>query len=195
MIDPPASPPRILTLDLSLTSTGWCALWQPAVITNAGLFGMERLAYLRARVAELLSPHLDLVVLEGYSYGSKGASVVNIGELGGVIRLLLHQREVRFVEVPPSSLKKYATGKGNAAKDEVLVEAVRRLGYEGSSHDEADAMWLWVLAMDAAGHAVATVPAAHREAISKPLKKQPSVEEQVRAALYDRDFDTFRGKV
>jgi len=56
-------------------------------------------------------------------------------------------------------------------------------------------MWLWVLAMDAAGHAVATVPAAHREAISKPLKKQPSVEEQVRAALYDRDFDTFRGKV
>lgn len=194
MNDLPLTKPDIISLDVSLTSTGWCAEGVPGRIVPKDVVGAARLDLVRERIAGLLGPYVDLVVLEGYAYGARGRAAVSMGELGGVVRLLLHRRRVRWVEVSPSTLKRYATGSGSAGKDAVLVEAVRRLDYEGSSHDEADALWLWALGMDAAGYPVVEVPKAHREAIEKPTKRQPAMEEMVRAALYDRDFDIFRSQ-
>jgi crossover junction endodeoxyribonuclease RuvC len=140
----------VITFDLSLTATGWAGpdgsgvLLPPAGVGK----GVERLRWIRDAVLELAAG-ADLVVLEGYSFASKGRAVVSIGELGGVVRLALHEAGLPVVEVSPSSRAKYATGKGNASKDQVLVEAVRRLDYAGHSHDEADALWLRCMALDA----------------------------------------------
>ncbi len=108
--------------------------------------------------------HPDLVVLEGYSYAS-GNKAHDVGELGGVVRLALHEAGIRYEVVSPSSLKIYGCGAGNASKDDMLLAAVRRFGYEGKSKDEADALVLYALALHALGHPLAEVPKTHLRAL------------------------------
>ncbi len=76
-----------------------------------------------------------------------GQAVARLGMLHGVVRLALDDLAddlgvAALVLVQPATLKKYATGKGNAKKADVLAEAIRRLDYQGSDDNEADAMWL-----------------------------------------------------
>lgn len=124
---------------------------------------MERLLYLEAAVLDAAAG-AGLVVLEGYSFGSRGRAVFDIGELGGVVRLALYRRGIPYVDVPPAALKKYATGRGNAPKEEVLAAAIRRLGYTGHDHNESDAMWLYAMAQDRyLGYS--RVPSTHRAAL------------------------------
>lgn len=155
---------KILALDLSLTRTGVARCDGVRVLVPPkDLRGMERLLYLEEAILERAAD-AELVVLEGYSFGSRGRAVVDIGELGGVIRLALYRRGIRFVDVPPATLKRYATGKGNASKEEVLAAAIRRLGYAGHDHNESDAMWLYAMAQDRY-LGVSRVPSAHRAAL------------------------------
>lgn len=112
----------------------------------------------------LYGAHPDLVVLEGYSYAS-GNKAHDVGELGGVVRLALFEAGIRYEVVAPKTLKTFACDNGNASKDDVLLAAVRRLGYEGKSKDEADALWLYALAMHALGFPLADVPKTHLRAL------------------------------
>lgn len=160
---------KVLALDLSLTSTGVAfpgggvTTWCPP----KGVVGMDRLDWVRVLLAHAMGNDLpDLVVLEGYSFGTarQASHAHALGELGGVIRHTLWRNEQPYVDVPPASLKKFATGKGSAKKELMLVEAVKRLGYDGSSNDEADALWLRAMALDAYGEPVVQMPQANREA-------------------------------
>lgn len=156
---------NILALDLSLTRTGVARCdGLTVIVPPQDARGMERLLYLEEAILERAAD-AQLVVLEGYAFGSRGRAVVDIGELGGVIRLALYRRGIRYVDVPPAALKKYATGRGNASKEEVLVAAVRRLGYTGADHNEADALWLYAMALDFYGLRESRVPKAHRAAL------------------------------
>lgn len=136
---------HILGLDLSLTATGVAWEGGTRVLSFPKLRGMERVHAINLAVSELDQP--DIVVLEGYSFGSKGRAVYDIAELGGVIRYGFHEVALPYVEVPPSVLKKFATGKGNVGKDEVLAAAIRKFGFEGSNNNEADAWILYKMGM------------------------------------------------
>lgn len=172
--------PRVVGLDLSLTATGiaypfdggtFCAV----IFTK--LRGCERLAYIRDEVMRPCAPVevtdpgwrmvAPLVVIEGYSFSSRNSHSHALGELGGVVRLALHEAGIAYVDVPPSSLKKYATGKGNANKGEMLAAAIRRLDYQGASDNEADALWLQAMGLDALGCPVVEMPAVNRQALTK----------------------------
>jgi Holliday junction resolvasome RuvABC endonuclease subunit len=56
------------------------------------------------------------VFLEGYSFGSTGSRVFDIGECGGVLKQDLWLYKYDFAVVPPTVIKKFATGKGNSNK-------------------------------------------------------------------------------
>lgn len=159
---------KILALDMSLTSTGVAYIDGTRRVETWKVpgKGMTRLARLRDLVLSSADA-ADLVVLEGYSYASRGRAVVSIGELGGVIRLALHTFGHPYVELAPSVVKKLATGKGNAGKELVLVEAVKRLGYGGSSTDEADALWLLEAARQHYGISDVELPKTHLAALEK----------------------------
>lgn len=141
---------------------------------------MERLAWIRDRIGQLLGDSKALVILEGYSYGSKGAAVVNIGELGGVVRLMLYERGVPTVEIPPACLKKYACGRGNASKEDVLQAGVMRSGRTFADNNACDAWWLHQMGLAyyvPASPLLAKVPAGNREALLKvPWVKLPGKE-------------------
>lgn len=79
-----------------------------------------------------------IVAIEGYAMGSKTRPQM-AGELGGHLRLLLWQAGIPYIIVPPTSLKKYVLGKGNAAKELMLKEVFRKWGYDTESNDRADA--------------------------------------------------------
>jgi Holliday junction resolvasome RuvABC endonuclease subunit len=70
-----------------------------------------------------------------------------IGELGGVLRLAFFQAEIPTIVIPPTKVKMFATGSGKGKKEGPLAEAIRRLEYGGSKHDEADALWLLQMAL------------------------------------------------
>ena len=157
----------VVGLDLSLTATGGADdLGQPFTLAPR-LRGCERLSWIRDNVLTYLTPAPDLVVIEGYSFSSRNSHAHALGELGGVIRLALHEAGIAYVDVPPSSLKKYATGKGNANKGEMLAAAIRRLDYQSASDNEADALWLRAMGLDALGCPVVDLPAVNRQALTK----------------------------
>jgi crossover junction endodeoxyribonuclease RuvC len=128
---------------------------------------VERLIWLRDYLHVVtVGERVDLVIIEGYSFGSRASHAHSLGELGGVVRVMLHERGIPFAVVSPSALKLYACGKGNATKDAVLASAVHRFGRE-MGNDEADALWLWALAKDAYGEPLLAMPAHNREALEK----------------------------
>lgn len=133
-------------LDLALTKIGWAITRESdspwvGVLRPRGR-GIPRLEDgFRAAVAAMRG--CDLVVIEGYSYHSEYGGE-KLGEMGGVVRLGLWQMKPRpqIMEIAPKSLKKFATGNGNARKEQMVAAAKKRLGYGRNSDDEADALWL-----------------------------------------------------
>ena len=168
---------KIAALDLSLTSTGFAVAssidpvawrWKPdhlGTIEPNGMRGMERLDWIRQRVIDLIDG-ADLVVIENYAY-SRANQAHQIGELGGVVRMTFHDLGFPWVALNPSVVKKIATGKGNAPKNEVLVAAVQRLEYDGASSDEADALWLLEAALIGYGIVKSDLPKTHLAALEK----------------------------
>lgn len=112
--------------------------------------GVERLADIR----QWLVDHLDYiyeqehevldVAMEGTVLASHAALV--LGELSATVRLTIYdywKNEVndpkRFpLKVPPMTLKKFASGKGNAKKQEMLLQVYKRWGMEFNNDNAAD---------------------------------------------------------
>ena len=69
----------------------------------------------------------------------------SIGELGGVVRVALHERQIPFVEIPPTCRAKFATGKGNAGKVQVMEEITRKTGIVWEGNDADDRCDAWIL--------------------------------------------------
>lgn len=164
---------QVLALDLSLTATGVAypdattTTWSPK-----NLNGPARLKWFRQKLDDILEGFtygpLDLVVIEEYAFAAKGAHAHEVGELGGVVRLTLHDRGQAWTAVNPKSLKRYATGNGNANKDLVRDAARDRLGplAPGISSDECDALWLRAMALDHYGEPVVQMPASNRQSLA-----------------------------
>lgn len=144
---------RIAGIDPSVRSTGLArvdgktiTVVGPPVPKRASVGERaDRLVRIAEGVLEALRANSgpELVVFEGYGLASKGGySAAYNAELGGLLRAELRSLfRCELVEVPPSSLKLWATGTGNATKDEML-EAARARGAMPRGHDEADAYLL-----------------------------------------------------
>jgi crossover junction endodeoxyribonuclease RuvC len=165
----------VVGLDLSLTATGIATPDGVCTRTSKGKAGAsladrrQRLLNLRLRIDMVLSPYEPaLVVVEGPAFGSRdGHAHDRSGLWWGVVDWLTYNK-VPVAEVPPALVKKYATGKGNAGKDEVLAAVVRRYpDVEVTNNNEADALVLRAMGCDWLGEPLATVPQTHRAALDK----------------------------
>lgn len=84
--------------------------------------------------------HAGLAYIEGYGFASQMAHA--LGELGGALKLALYEYGWTIVNVPPSTLKKFVTGKGNAEKDTMMLECFKRWGYSATDNNDCDAYCL-----------------------------------------------------
>ena len=157
--------PIFIGLDLSLTSTGVATIHGDIVtvrrVTSKATSGTsaDTAARLDRIVAEILG-HVPLsdsthVAIEGPSYGSVGTGQHVRGGLWWLVRTELARAGIDTIIVAPSTLKKYATGKGNAGKDAVLAAVIRRYPLvEVTGNDEADALVLAAIAARVGGYPI-----------------------------------------
>ncbi len=116
---------------------------------------VARFDALAAPVLELARVHQpELVLLEGYSFGSKGRGTIDRAEFGGILRRGLVRAlspSACIVEVSPKSLKMFGADNGNADKAEMMRVLESVYGRKFRNDDQADAFALVMLGMAALG--------------------------------------------
>jgi len=160
--------PTIIAFDLSLRATGVAHHDGGTHRITTKHTGTARLAELRNAILGCATvPWADLVVLEGLALRANGGGHAELAGLHSLITVGLWEREQLFVEIPPATLKKAATGRGNAQKPDLRVELLKRAGFDIADDNEVDAWWLRYAALHHYGHAPFDVPQSHRDAIEK----------------------------
>lgn len=145
----------VFGVDFSLTSTGLAMWdgerWDRATIkttprdSSHGAF-LDRVDDISARILTWTDLHDgDVVCMEGPALHAKSSQLDRM--FGGwwmVYRAITEHHGEPFV-IPPSTLKQIATGKANAGKDAMVIQAVRRVPAAlVENNDEVDAVWLAV---------------------------------------------------
>lgn len=173
--------PCVIGIDPSLTRTGIAILDGDGItvthITSKGRAGATptesaaRLDRLCAELGRLLDGlgTIALVAIElpAMSQHNAGTSLVN-GLWWSFVRTI-HDRGLPMAAITPTSLKTYATGKGNAGKDEVLLAVARRFpSVSIETNDQADAVVLAAMGWHhAIGQSWVELPATHTRALAK----------------------------
>lgn len=154
-------PRCILALDLG-TNTGWALRSHEGLITSGtasfrpGRYDGGGMRYLRFTnwLTELdrLSGPIAAIWFEevrrhagtdaAHVYGGLMASLTSWGELRGI----------PYEGVPVGTIKRHATGKGNAPK-QAIIDAARAKGFSPEDDNEADAIAILLWAVDARGGA------------------------------------------
>lgn len=99
----------------------------------------KRFRDLANRIRKHLNPSTDRVLIEGFSYGSKGQGVSVMYGVGWLIRDMLNEHGFKWLEIPPTTLKKFISGKGNAAKPALVKPSKDKWEFESESNDIIDA--------------------------------------------------------
>lgn len=105
--------------------------------------GFQRLQLIAddiTRTLEVWQP--EFVAVEGYAYVRNIHAFVTLVEIGTMIRHVLYRLHLPWIDVPPTVLKKWTTGKGNATKDQMAAAVKARWNYQSHSHDIVDAFAL-----------------------------------------------------
>ena len=82
---------------------------------------------------------LHSVCIEGPSYQSNGAYILQMGALHFMLRIMLKKAEIQYTIVAPGTLKKFVTGDGRAKKDLMLLKVYKKWGVEFADDNLADA--------------------------------------------------------
>jgi crossover junction endodeoxyribonuclease RuvC len=124
----------------------------------------DRFVDLTESILEELHPN-DIIAIEGFSYGSSGRGVSTQYGIGWLIRAELFKRGYDYIEVSPSAVKKFATGKGNEKKENMVLPIFKHWQFEHPSDNVRDA---YVLARIAMGtHSVTKLTKYQTEVLDK----------------------------
>lgn len=135
-------------VDISLTGTGVCRLSSQGKLVNAECIKtkahksftewFDRINMITSKVVQYIDAG-SVVFVEGYAFGANG-QVFNIAELSGYMKFQLYCGDcTAVIQVPPTSLKKYITGTGNAKKELILKEVYKRYSMDFNDDNVADA--------------------------------------------------------
>ena len=142
------SPMRILALDLGST-TGWAISGSPPLTGrwevragNGESPGM-RLIRFRADLNRILEayPDLKLLVVEKV-HVRYATAALSLGELVGRVKEWAAEKGIELTWVPASTVKKFATGRGQADKAAMMAAATAKGWFYHGDDNEADARWL-----------------------------------------------------
>lgn len=163
--------PHVVGIDPSLKRTAVFVLNEagefvsrrcfPAVNPHIGL-GIQARVWrnqcVGKQIRDFLTPLVpEIIAFEAYAYGGgKFPGHHDIIEHGYELRRMLCALLPlpRFLEIPPSTLKRHATGAGNAEKAAMVSKMTKRFeGIDFTTDDEADAAGLALFAQQAGGYA------------------------------------------
>lgn len=88
----------------------------------------ERFDFISEWAMSVLNRYLpDVVYMEDYSFASTGR-VFNIAENAGLLKHKMWISNQKFYTIPPTVIKKYASGKGNANKEVMETSFIKETG-------------------------------------------------------------------
>lgn len=133
---------RVIGIDPSLSGTGVALITGElrTIKTTAKMGDGERLLYLYTELVKLTTDGADFALIEDLPTHAMSAGLT--GRAQGIVRMLLAQRKIPYLAVPPATLKKFATGKGNAKKDAMRQSWLEFSGDDNADDNQVDAAWL-----------------------------------------------------
>ena len=148
--------PMFVGMDPSYNGFAIVILDQNANIVEQKLFGSTKAKEVEDRLIELENEYnfipniacLHSVCIEGPSYSSNGAFILQMGALHYMIRIMFKRQKVDFKVIAPTTLKKFVTGTGRAKKDLMLLKVYKKWGEEFSDDNLADAYSLARMALE-----------------------------------------------
>jgi Holliday junction resolvasome RuvABC endonuclease subunit len=162
--------PVVIGLDPSLTGTG-IADGNGVLSTVGGdADDPDRLNRIYTAIVQVASG-VALAVVEDLPTHARGAGLTGMAQ--GVVRLALIHTGVPYVTVTAATLKKYATGSGNAGKPDLRMAMFKRSGQDVRDDNQVDAWWLRQIGLRAFGsrHAI-ELPKLQVDALRK-IKNWP----------------------
>ena len=146
----------ILALDLG-TQTGWAMQGRDGGITSGSQSfkpqrfeggGMRFLRFKRwFTEIKQCAAGIDLVVFEEVRRHVGVDAAHAYGGFMGQLTAWCEHHQIPYQGIPVGTIKKHATGKGNASKDEMLA-AAQALGHHPIDDNEADAIAMLYLAQE-----------------------------------------------
>jgi len=163
---------RYVGIDLS-TETGFIILDDQGELINEEEITSEnedpqRMIDIVGQITNQIEKN-DKIAIEGFSYGSRGRGVSFQFGIGYALRIELHKRNYDYIIVSPGQLKKYATGKGNTSKDNMVLPIYKKWNY---SHDSDNVRDAYVLAQIAKSLNNKEGLFNYQKDVIKELKKQ-----------------------
>ena len=153
---------NILAIDPA-TQCGWahscgpCGTWDLSVRSDESS-GMKLLR-LQGKVAEIYSSvGIDIVYFEAarFAMPDRQHAVMSQNQFIGALVVWCEQNKIQYRGVAPTEVKKFATGKGNANKEQMIAAAKKKWpGAEIQDDNTADALWILEFAMNELKSAVA----------------------------------------
>jgi crossover junction endodeoxyribonuclease RuvC len=184
---------RVTGLDLSLTSTGLALTHRyddgerlgftkrirttrAAGCTDVVADDLRRIGEIARDIGEAGVWLGDLLVVEGPSFGQQRQTGEHTrAGLWWRIAHIAASARVPLLVVAPATLKTYATGRGNASKDSVMSQAVKRYpDWDITGNDVADAVILCAIGARLLGHPLEpSLPQSHLRALDKLTLPDP----------------------
>ena len=138
---------NILSLDMA-TLTGW-AIGLTASRSGVEKFDVPRGAspgtrYLRMTswlIKTITENKIDLIVYEMPHQRGGAATEIALGFAATVQQVCAHMNVEHFA-VRADTVKIFATGKGKAKKEEMIVQCAAKLGLVAEDDNHADALWI-----------------------------------------------------
>ena len=149
-----AASKTFLGLDLSLTGTGIFVLrgaimrWREIATKPADFaHSLVRVEYIANEVVDYVNKFKpDFIVVEDYFTGRNPRAIIQLCELGTIVRYKLLKSGHPLLVVAPTQLKKFVLGKGSGPKELILKGVFKKWGVDVNSNNLADACTLAYLA-------------------------------------------------
>lgn len=155
---------RVLGIDPSLSATGIATENQTSTLKT--LPGQSnRLSIICNTVRSIVAERYDLAVVEDLPTHAHGAGKTGMAQ--GAVRVALESEGVLYVTVSAATLKKFATGKGNATKADMRMALYQRAGIDLRDDNQVDAWWLREIGLHHVGAPTVTLPKTHTAALEK----------------------------
>lgn len=151
---------RFIGIDPSTAGTGLVIFDEEGLVVEALVLKAienndddpKRFRDLATRLRKHLNPATDKVLIEGFSFGSKGRGVSIAYGVGWIIRDMLNENYITWMDIPPKTLKKFISNNGNAAKKDLVKPTLDKWGFTHKSNDVVDAYGLAKIAYHMYNH-------------------------------------------
>ena len=178
---PPSPKGYVIAIDPSLTCTGVVVLdmsgkvaLQQSIETSSSHSFIVRANHIVTQICNTIYKfmgdvdHPIWIVREDFAYAASSSSDAVLKKLGGILEWEISKlptKHSQLLYIPIASIKKFATGKGNAKKEVMMKECLKRFNFDGNA-DETDAFATGASVVEALCPGTFDLPLSHTEKIS-----------------------------